>query len=221
MSIITPSMKLNLEPFWTQWDHTLPHLTLWTKEGMWCDWCVWLHSAEIQKRHQDCNRHLQEQKSEEIWLDTTVMWCIKKKPLKGFNNLQETLWERSAASGQLFVFACCFLHNPCRTAGWERSGKVQWRMQSWAAGTDFCAPERQNTNVELIDASWKMPQRRHTRTPWRSIEGLTSQSWYNWRRDWYSLERSIRKSMSRSMQSGSESGSRLRIRKKHGWQIII
>lgn len=151
-------MKLNLEPFWTQWDHTLPHLTLWTKEGMWCDWCVWLHSAEIQKRHQDCNRHLQEQKSEEIWLDTTVMWCIKKKPLKGFNNLQETLWERSAASGQLFVFACCFLHNPCRTAGWERSGKVQWRMQSWAAGTDFCVPERQNTNVVLIDASWKMTQ---------------------------------------------------------------
>lgn len=41
------------------------------------------------------------------------------------------------------------------------------------------------------------------------IVNFTSQSWYNWRRDWYSLERSIRKSMSRSMQSGSESGSKL------------
>lgn len=106
--------------------------------------------------------YLQEQKSEEIWLDTPVMWCMKGKPLKGFNNLQETLWERSAASGQPFVFACCFLHNPCRTAGWERSGKAQWRTQSWAAGTDFCAPERQNTNVEVTDASWKMPRWRHT-----------------------------------------------------------
>lgn len=40
---------------------------------------------------------------------------------------------------------------------------------------------------------------------------LTSQSWYNCRRGWYSLDRSIRKSMSRSMQRGSESGSRLGI----------
>lgn len=38
----------------------------------------------------------------------------------------------------------------------------------------------------------------------------TSQSWYSWRRDWYSLDRSIRKSISRSMHSGSESGSKLK-----------
>lgn len=38
---------------------------------------------------------------------------------------------------------------------------------------------------------------------------FTSQSWYSWSRDWYSLVRSIRKSMSRSMQSGSASGSKL------------
>lgn len=105
--------------------------------------------------------HLQKQKSEEIWPDTIVMWCIKRKPLKGFSNLQGTLWEHSAASGQLFVFACCFLHNPRRTAGWERNGKAQRRTQSWAAGTDFCAPERQNTFVEL---SSKMPRRRQTHT---------------------------------------------------------
>lgn len=47
----------------------------------------------------------------------------------------------------------------------------------------------------------------HTRT--HAYAHFTSQSWYNWRRDWYSLERSVRKSMSRSMQSGSESGSKL------------
>lgn len=40
----------------------------------------------------------------------------------------------------------------------------------------------------------------------------TSQSWYSWRRDWYSLDRSIRKSMSRSMHKGSESGSKLKKR---------
>lgn len=40
----------------------------------------------------------------------------------------------------------------------------------------------------------------------------TSQSWYSWRRDWYSLDRSVRKSMSRSMHSGSESGSKLKKR---------
>lgn len=142
MRLIIPSMKFYLEPFWTQQDHTLPYLTLWSKEDMWCDWCVWLHSAEIQQRHQDYDRHIYRNRSQWKYDFAPVMWWGGVR-MRGVNNLQETLWGRFAASGQLFVCACCFLRNRPRTAGWERSGKVQWRKQSWAAGTSSCAPARQ------------------------------------------------------------------------------
>lgn len=41
-----------------QRDNTLPYLTLRAKEGMWGDCCIWLHSAQIQERHQDCSKHI-------------------------------------------------------------------------------------------------------------------------------------------------------------------
>lgn len=41
-----------------QRDNTLPYLTLRAKEGMWGDCCIWLHSAQVQERHQDCSRHI-------------------------------------------------------------------------------------------------------------------------------------------------------------------
>lgn len=56
---------------------------------------------------------------------------------------------------------------------------------------------------------WEGMMQAHICTHLHMTAHFTSQSWYSWRRDWYSLERSISKSMSRSMQSGSESGSKL------------
>lgn len=128
------------------------------------------------------------------------------------SNLQGTWWERSVASGQLCVFVCHSPQDPYPPADWDGIGKVLWRMQSLAAGTDFCAPEMQKQTISVSD--WKVNfeiQYKITSkyTYMHMMAIFTSQSSYNWRRDWYSLERSIRKSMSRSMQSGSESVSKL------------
>lgn len=87
-------------------------------------------------------------------------------------------------------------------------------MQSLEAGTDFCGPEIHKHSLyqtENMTLNWLL-NCNHVHT----IRQFTSQSWYNWRRGWYSLERSIRKSMRRSMQRGSASGSKLiRRRKDH------
>lgn len=81
-------------------------------------------------------------------------------------------------------------------------------MQSLAAETDFCAPEKQKQTIPVTD--WKFNSGTLTPVRTQNVSAhFTSQSWYNWRTDWYSLERSAKKSMSSSIQRGSESGSKL------------
>lgn len=135
----------------------LPNLAFWTKEGVCGDAGVWLHRAQIQQRHQDWIRHIYKSVRRSIsnWMMRQRGQKYRRRWLMGNHSassrhswtpdthLQGTLSACSAASGQLCVCACSFLHDLHPPAGSDRNGKVQRRRRSLAAGTDFCSPATQ------------------------------------------------------------------------------
>lgn len=103
----------------------------------------------------------------------TIKWCNNKVRIivggdfwatvvhlhvrAGFSSpdthLQGTLWACSAASGQLCVCVCFFLHDLQPPAGSDRNGIVQRRRRSLAAGTDFCSPAKQKRPQSRISST--------------------------------------------------------------------
>lgn len=154
MRSIIPSMKFNLEPFWTQWAHTLPDLTLWSKEGMWCDRWVWLHSAQLQQWHQDYSRQCRGQRSG----DCNTSWEGGQVVVLGGGGVDSPPGNIMRALCSIWsAFCLCLLLS-------SQSASYCWLRLKWQSAVEkaklgswdkfLCSCQDKNTKAELIGSGW-------------------------------------------------------------------
>lgn len=140
---------LHLRQIRQQRDNTIPYLTFRAKEGMWGDCCIWLHSAQVQERHQDCSRHI------DIDIKVVRNTCFQRIDVNNKNKCLYRVWPpgniiRASCSIWSALCLCLLLSSLSISSCWLRQkwqSAVEYaKFGSWDR---FLCSWKVNTNTQV------------------------------------------------------------------------